>query len=132
MKKKVPPPLTDAHNVDSAETAHAAAVYVLRLYITGSSPRSVRAISNLRKICDEYLKGRYDLEVVDLSQNPMLAKSEQIVAAPTLIRKLPLPVRRFVGDMSKSERFFVGLGLLEATQKTPVATAATAAPPHAH
>ena len=85
--------------------------YVLRLYVTGSTPRSIRAISNIRKICEEHLEGRYDLEVVDISQHPMLAEGEQIVAAPTLIKKLPLPLRRFIGDMSQTERILIGLDL---------------------
>ena len=85
--------------------------YVLRLYIAGMTPQSVRAIANLKKICEENLQGRYDLEVVDLYQQPQLAKGEQIIAAPTLIKKLPLPLRRIIGDMSKTERVLVGLDL---------------------
>lgn len=90
--------------------------YVLRLYITGSTPRSMRAISNIRKICEEHLDGRYDLEVVDISQHPSLAEGEQIIAAPTLIKKLPLPLRRFIGDMSQTDRILLGLDLLEAAK----------------
>jgi len=86
--------------------------YVLRLYVTGMTPRSARAVRNLRAICDEYLAGRYDLEVVDIYQQPLLAKGEQIIAAPTLIKKLPLPVRRIIGDMSNRERVLVGLHLV--------------------
>ena len=85
--------------------------YVLRLYVTGTTARSVRAIANVRKICEQHLRGHYRLEVIDLYQQPQLAKVEQIVAAPTLIRKLPLPVRRVLGDMSKTERMLVVLGL---------------------
>ena len=85
--------------------------YALRLYVTGTTPKSVRAIANVKKICDEYLKGRYELEVIDLYQQPQLAQGEQIIAAPTLIKKLPLPLRRIIGDMSKSERVLVGLDL---------------------
>ncbi len=85
--------------------------YVLRLYVTGTSTRSTRAISNVKKICDEYLGGSYELEVIDLYQQPQLAKMQQIVAAPTLIKELPLPVRRMLGDMSKVERVLVVLGL---------------------
>ena len=87
--------------------------YVLRLYVTGSTPHSTRAITNIRKLCEEYLEDRYDLEVVDMSQNPALAEGEQIIAAPTLIRKLPLPLRRFIGDMSNTERILLGLDLRE-------------------
>ncbi len=85
--------------------------YVLRLFVTGTSARSTRAISNVKKICEEYLCGRYQLEVIDLYQQPQLASMEQIIAAPTLIRELPLPVRRVLGDMSKVERILVVLGL---------------------
>jgi circadian clock protein KaiB len=85
--------------------------YVLRLYITGITPKSTQAIQNIRKICEENLRGRYELEVIDIYQQPMLAKDEQIIAAPTLIKKLPLPLRRFIGDMSDKERILVGLDL---------------------
>ena len=85
--------------------------YVLRLYVTGTTPQSLRAITNVKKFCEEYLQGRYELEVVDLYQQPQLAQGEQIIAAPTLIKKLPLPLRRIIGDMSKSERVLVGLDL---------------------
>jgi circadian clock protein KaiB len=87
--------------------------YVLRLYVTGSTPHSTRAITNIRKLCEEYLEDCYDLEVVDMSQNPALAGGEQIIAAPTLIKKLPLPLRRFIGDMSNTERILIGLDLRE-------------------
>jgi circadian clock protein KaiB len=85
--------------------------YVLRLYITGITPKSTHAIQNVRKICEENLKGRYELEVIDIYQQPVLAKDEQIIAAPTLIKKLPLPLRRLIGDMSDKERILVGLDL---------------------
>jgi len=87
--------------------------YVLRLYVAGTTPRSLRAITNIKAICEEHLKGRYDLEVIDLYQQPKLAESEQIVAAPTLIKKLPAPLRKLVGDLSDSERTLVGLDLRE-------------------
>jgi circadian clock protein KaiB len=85
--------------------------YVLRLYVTGSTPRSLTAIANIRKLCDEYLKGRYDLEVVDIYQQPILAQGEQIIAAPTLIKKLPAPLRKMVGDFSNETRVLVGLDI---------------------
>lgn len=85
--------------------------YILRLYITGATSRSVLAITNLKKICEEYLEGRYELEVIDLYKNPSLAKDEQIIAAPTLIKKLPLPFRRIIGDMSNKEKVLLGLDL---------------------
>ena len=85
--------------------------YILRLYVAGTSPQSVRAIANVKKICEEYLHGRYELQVIDLYQQPQLAQGEQIIAAPTLIKKLPLPLRRIIGDMSSAERVLVGLDL---------------------
>ena len=85
--------------------------FALGLYITGTTPQSVRAIANVKKICEDYLKERYELEVVDLYQQPQLAQGEQIIAVPTLIKKLPLPLRRIIGDMSKAERVLVGLDL---------------------
>ena len=98
-----------------------AARYVLRLYITGSTARSARAISNIRKICEEHLEGRYDLEVVDICQHPTLAEGEQIIAAPTLIKELPLPLRRFIGDMSQTGRILLGLDLREAAEHASTA-----------
>jgi circadian clock protein KaiB len=85
--------------------------YLLKLYVTGLTPRSVLAIDNLREICEKHLKGRYNLEVVDLYKNPSLAIGEQIIAAPTLVKMLPLPLRRIIGDMSNTERVLVGLDL---------------------
>lgn len=85
--------------------------YVLRLYVTGMTPKSTRAIENIKTICDEHLQGRYDLEVIDIYQRPTLAEGEQIVAAPTLIKKLPLPLRRFIGDMSNKDQIVMGLDL---------------------
>jgi circadian clock protein KaiB len=87
--------------------------YVLRLYVTGTTPQSVRAIANIKKLCEIHLKGRYELDVVDLYQQPQLAQGEQIIAAPTLIKKLPLPQRRIIGDMSMNERVLAGLDLLK-------------------
>ena len=86
--------------------------YVLRLYVTGMTSRSARARKNLQAICDEFLEGRYDLEVIDIYQQPVLTKGEQIIAAPTLIKKLPLPMRRIIGDMSNRERVLLGLDLV--------------------
>ncbi len=85
--------------------------YVLRLYVTGMTPRSTRAIENIKKICDEDLNGRCDLEVIDIYQKPVLAQGEQIIATPTLVKKLPLPLRRFIGDLSDAERILLGLDL---------------------
>jgi circadian clock protein KaiB len=97
---------------ERAATTLDAGRYVLKLYVTGKTPRSTRAVENLRTICDEHLKGRYDLEVIDIYQQPALLAGEQIIAAPTLVKKLPLPVRRLVGDMSNRRRVLVGLDLV--------------------
>ncbi len=85
--------------------------YVLRLYVTGTTLRSARAIANVRKICEQYLPGHHRLEVIDLYQQPELAQADQIVAVPTLIKELPRPVRRVLGDMSKTENVLIVLGL---------------------
>ncbi len=85
--------------------------YHFRLYVTGVTPRSTRAIINIKEICEAHLKGRYTLEVVDIYQQPALAKEEQIIAAPTLIKKFPLPLKRFIGDLSNRERILNGLNL---------------------
>ncbi|MHB8142790.1 MAG: circadian clock KaiB family protein [Thermoleophilia bacterium] len=85
--------------------------YVLKLYVTGMTSRSAKAVMNIRRILDEHLQGRYELEIIDIFQQPQLAQGEQIIAAPTLIKKLPLPIRKFIGDMSETERILVGLDL---------------------
>lgn len=85
--------------------------YVLRLYVAGLGARSSRALANVRRICEAHLSGRYELEVIDLYKNPVLAKGEQIVAVPTLIKALPKPLRKFIGDMSDADRILVGLDL---------------------
>ena len=92
------------------------ATYVLRLYVAGTTPYSVSAIANIKKICEEYLKGRYSLEVIDLYQNPILSKGEHIIAAPTLIKRLPMPLHRIIGDLSVVERVLVGLDLRKAKE----------------
>jgi circadian clock protein KaiB len=94
---------------DITRVDEAGAVYVLRLYVTGLSPRAKEAIRNIKRLCEEELHGRYDLKVIDIYQQPELAKKEQILAAPTLIRTLPLPLRKMVGDMSDREKIIVGL-----------------------
>ena len=102
---------SEAEATRAAVTAPDAAHYSMRLYVTGSTLHSVRAITNIRKICEAHLEGRYDLEVVDIAQHPELAAGEQIIAAPTLIKMSPLPVRRFIGDMSRTDRILQGLDL---------------------
>ena len=89
--------------------------YRLLLYVAGTSPQSLRAIANIKKICEEHLQGRYELQVIDLYQQPQLALGEQIIAAPTLIKKLPSPLRRVIGDFSNAERVLVGLDLRRKT-----------------
>ncbi len=86
-------------------------LWELRLYVAGQTPNSVRAFANLKKICEEYLAGQYRIEIVDLLVNPQLAKGDQILAVPTLVRKLPEPVRKIIGDLSNTERVLVGLDL---------------------
>lgn len=83
----------------------------LRLYVVGTTPSSSRAIVNVRKLCEEHLSDEYDLEVVDISLNPSMASTAQIIAAPTLVKEQPPPERRFIGDMSDTERLLTGLGL---------------------
>ena len=87
------------------------AKFVLKLYVAGTTPASMCAVANVKHLCEKHLKGHYELEVIDLYQQPTLAKGEKIIAAPTLIKKLPLPVRRISGDMSDLERVLVGIGL---------------------
>ena len=89
-------------------------VWNLRLYVAGQTPKSLRAFANLKVLCEGHLKGRYRIEVIDLMENPQLARGDQIVAVPTLVRKLPEPVRKIIGDLSNSQRALVGLDLREA------------------
>lgn len=89
----------------------AAKFWELRLYVAGQTPRSLSAFSNLQQICEGHLKGRYRIQVIDLVENPQLSKGDQILAIPTLVRKLPEPVRKIIGDLSDTERVLVGLDL---------------------
>lgn len=91
------------------ETVKKDGKYVLRLFVAGINPKSKKAIENLREVCEEELKGQYDLEIIDIYQQPIFAKEGQIVAAPTLIKELPLPIRRFVGDLSDKKKLLLGL-----------------------
>ena len=101
----------DAERMEEASRKAGETKYTLRLYIAGITPKSQRAIENIKKICDEELAGRYELEIIDVYQQPEIAASEQIIAAPTLIKKLPLPLRKVIGDLSDKERVIVGLDL---------------------
>ncbi|MDP2869845.1 circadian clock KaiB family protein [Methyloversatilis sp.] len=112
--RKQPSTLRMPLGFEAAAAKLDSARYVLRLYVTGTTRNSERAIVNIRRICEAHLQGRYDLQVVDISQHPALAEGEQIIAAPTLIKKLPLPLRRFIGDMSQTERILLGLDLRKA------------------
>jgi circadian clock protein KaiB len=87
--------------------------WVLRLYVAGQTPKAITAFNNLKSICEEQLKGKYHIDVIDLLKNPQLARDNQILAVPTLVRKLPLPVRNIIGDLSNAERVLVGLDLRE-------------------
>jgi circadian clock protein KaiB len=99
--------MSEAFPNEAAKASH----YVLRLFITGTTTRSARAIANLRRVCEERLRGEYDLEVVDIYQHPTAAREYQIVAAPTLVKMLPLPLRRIIGDLANTERVLAGLDL---------------------
>ena len=88
-------------------------VWKLRLYVAGQTPKSIRAFANLKALCEEHFKGRYQIEVVDLLEHPQLARGDQIVAIPTLVRRLPPPVRKIIGDLSSTERVLVGLDVRE-------------------
>jgi len=109
MKDKTPKGSTAEFDMSISESGKDK--FILRLYITGTTSRSVLALTNLKRICEENLEGRYELEVIDLYKMPGLAKDEQIIAAPTLIKKLPLPFRRIIGDMSNVEKVLMGLDL---------------------
>jgi circadian clock protein KaiB len=85
--------------------------FLLRLYVAGQTPKCMRAFANLKKICEEYLAGHYHIEMVDLLQNPQLARGDQILAVPTLVRRLPEPIKKIIGDLSNTERVLVGLDL---------------------
>lgn len=108
MKKKR---LDKFKSFEERVKADSVARYHLRLYVTGATPRSLQAIESLKQLCEEHLKGRYELTVVDMYQQPELARKEQILAAPTLIKLLPLPLRRLIGDMTQTDRVLAGLDL---------------------
>ena len=95
------------------ETLDSQETFDLRLYVAGQTPKALRAFDNLRKICDEHLAGRYRIEVIDLLENPTLGQGDQILALPTLVRRLPTPIKKIIGDLSNTERVLVGLDLRE-------------------
>jgi circadian clock protein KaiB len=100
-----------------AKQPRTAAEWELRLYIAGETPKCMAAFANLQKICEERLEGRYRIEVIDLLRNPQLARGDQILAIPTLVRKLPTPVKKIIGDLSNEERVLVGLDLRPAARR---------------
>lgn len=106
--------MSDLHTADATaptDVADQEDFWEMRLYVAGQTPKCVKAIVNLRKFCEEHMPGKYKIEIIDLLQNPKLARGDQIVAIPTLVRKLPEPLRRIIGDLSNTERMVVGLDL---------------------
>ena len=97
----------------NAAPSAAARTYLLRLYVAGQTPKSVLAFTNLKQICEDHLQGRYEIEIIDLLENPQLARGDQILAVPTLVRRLPEPIKKIIGDLSNTERVLVGLDLHE-------------------
>lgn len=104
---------------DESTGAKAEGAWVLRLYVAGPSEKSLRAFANLKRICEEHLAGKYRIEVIDLLENPKLAAGDQILAIPTLVRKLPDPVRKIIGDLSDQDRVLIGLDVKPASARAP-------------
>lgn len=102
--KKKTPKKPKRHEADNE-------LWQLRLYVAGQTPKSVKAFGNLKRLCEEHLAGKYSIEIIDLLKNPQLARGDQIVAIPTLVRKLPEPIRKIIGDLSNTERVLVGLDI---------------------
>jgi circadian clock protein KaiB len=102
--------VTEKHKVPNQETTESS-LWELRLYVAGTTQKSLTAFANLKKICEEHLKGKYTIEVIDLCKDPQLAQGEQILALPAVVRKLPEPIRRIIGDLSNTERVLVGLDI---------------------
>jgi len=101
----------DGNSLDESKNEAGSERYELRLYVAGQTPKSLKAFENLKRICEEHLKDRYTIEIIDLVKNPKLAAGDQIVAIPTLVRKLPPPVRKIIGDLSNTEKTLVGLDI---------------------
>jgi circadian clock protein KaiB len=108
---KVTAPKKNRNETTHPDAPHPEAEWKLRLYVAGQTPKSLTAFANLRRICEEHLAGRYQIEVIDLMKHPELAQTDQIIALPTLVRKLPAPIKRIVGDLSNSERVVLGMNL---------------------
>jgi circadian clock protein KaiB len=107
-------------SAQAAQVIPASDFWRLRLYIAGQTPKSLTAFANLKRLCEERLKGRYAIEVVDLIEQPRLAKDDQILAIPTLVRRLPPPIRKIIGDLSNTERVLAGIGLLSEPKISPL------------
>ena len=110
-KENSKPSATETFEKAIKGSAFQRAKYILRLYVTGSTGRSLKAVYNLRKICEEHLPDEYELEVIDIYKDPEAAREAQIIAAPTLVKRLPLPLRKFVGDLSNTQKILVGLDI---------------------
>jgi circadian clock protein KaiB len=110
---KTIPPKSSPGKVEPTSPEKPADAFVLRLYVAGQTPKSLLAFANLKKICEEHLAGKYQIEVIDLLVDPQLARGDKILAIPTLVHKLPVPVRKIIGDLSNTERVLIGLDLLE-------------------
>ena len=110
-KTSARPAKTEKVSRKPAKGEPAGEIWDLKLYVAGQTPKSLTAFANLKKICEEHLRGKYRIEVVDLLKNPQLARGDQILAIPTLVRKLPVPIRKIIGDLSNTERVLVGLDL---------------------
>lgn len=106
------PPDDHAREFEKALSGRDGPTYVLRLYVTGTTARSVEAIANIKEICEKHLQGRYQLEIVDLYEHPERASHDQVVAIPTLVKELPKPLRRFIGDLSARDKILAGLDLI--------------------
>jgi circadian clock protein KaiB len=122
MKKKTPAVRNEYAAFDRALKQSSKKKYLLRLYVSGATPRSTQAIEQIKRICEEHLKGRYRLEVIDVYQQPVLARGQQIIAAPTLIKYLPAPLRKFIGNMASTDRILLGLDLRPTSPAGPKRT----------
>ena len=116
MRSKPEVAKTAPRKAKSAPAPASPEAFVLRLYVAGQTPKSITAFANLKIICEQHLAGRYQIEVIDLLKNPHLARGDQILAIPTLVRQLPAPVRKIIGDLSNTERVLIGLDLLARPQ----------------
>jgi len=110
-------PKSSTKKFEKAVAGIGSGTYVLRLYIAGATPQSIKAITNLKRICEEHIARRYELEVINIYQQPALLEGERIIATPTLIKKLPLPLRKFIGDLANTEKILLGLDIRKKDKK---------------